>query len=358
MKKFSKIYLPLLILAVTLLCLLGLSACGDTCEHVWKQGVTVNPGCEHEGAIAYTCEVCGEIKTELIDPKGHSFTNYVDDNNATCEQEGTQTAKCDNEDCEKTDTKSVPKRHVFSDDWTQSPDGHYHACTICGAAGETEEHDKSGFVCSVCGYNTHVHNPVKAEAKAPTCSVAGNIEYWYCPECARYYLDAELTNETTAEAVSIATIPHTFTSEWFSGADGHWHQCEVCNAVEPDSKAAHVSGGAATEDEAEICTVCNYVITPIIGHVHSAEYVEAAGSTCTQNGNIASWYCAGCQKHFADEACTTILPDADRIIPAAHNAVYKEALEPTCFVAGHVAHWYCEGCDGYFTDAECENSVD
>ena len=150
MKKFSKIYLPLLILAVTLLCLLGLSACGDTCEHVWKQGVTVNPGCEHEGAIAYTCEVCGEIKTELIDPKGHSFTNYVDDNNATCEQEGTQTAKCDNEDREKTDTKSVPKRHVFSDDWTQSPDGHYHACTICGAAGETEEHDKSGFVCSVC----------------------------------------------------------------------------------------------------------------------------------------------------------------------------------------------------------------
>lgn len=42
------------------------------------------------------------------DKEGHvcSFTNYVSDNNATCTQDGTKTAKCDG--CDKTDTKADP----------------------------------------------------------------------------------------------------------------------------------------------------------------------------------------------------------------------------------------------------------
>ncbi|MBQ0092982.1 MAG: dockerin type I repeat-containing protein, partial [Clostridiales bacterium] len=35
---------------------------------------------------------------------GHSFTNYVSDNNATCTADGTKTAHCDHAGCEETDT--------------------------------------------------------------------------------------------------------------------------------------------------------------------------------------------------------------------------------------------------------------
>ena len=48
--------------------------------------------------------------------KGHSFTNYVSDSNATCEEDGTKTATCDNE-CGTTDTQKdlgSAKDHAWS----------------------------------------------------------------------------------------------------------------------------------------------------------------------------------------------------------------------------------------------------
>ena len=44
-----------------------------------------------------------------------------------------------------------------------------------------------------------VHTPVKTEAKKPTATEPGNIEYWYCPICKKYYKDAALTQETSLE---------------------------------------------------------------------------------------------------------------------------------------------------------------
>ena len=356
MKRFSKIYLPLLIVALTLLCVLGLSACGDSCEHVWKQGVTVNPGCEHEGAIAYTCEVCGEIKTELVDPTGHSFTNYVDDGNATCEIEGTKTAVCDNENCGKTDTKSVPKRHVYSESWTQSPDGHYHACTVCGASDGLVAHtpNETGDACTVCGYDIHVHSAAKVEAKAPTCIAEGNVEYWYCASCETYYLDEALTEATTAADVVLATVAHSYSDKWTTAADGHWHACEVCGAEEPDSKAAHISSGAATDTTDEICTVCFYIITPALNHTHEGAHVPAKDKTCTEDGNVECWYCEGCDRYFANEALTQYLSDEERIIKAGHDAEHREALAASCLADGYLEHWYCADCDTYFSDAHCK----
>ena len=35
------------------------------------------------------------------------------------------------------------------------------------------------------------------------------------------------------------------------------------------------------------------------------EKTEAVAATCTKDGNEVYWYCSGCGKYFADEACTT-----------------------------------------------------
>lgn len=52
---------------------------------------------------------------------------------------------------------------------------------------------------------------------------------------------------------------------WSNDATGHWHGCEACHAQL--DKAEHISSGPATEDNAELCTICDYVITRASGCV-------------------------------------------------------------------------------------------
>lgn len=65
--------------------------------HTWGTPVrTTTETCSTKGVDTYTCTVCGQTKTEDVDPTGvHTFTNYVSDNNATCFANGTKTATCD-----------------------------------------------------------------------------------------------------------------------------------------------------------------------------------------------------------------------------------------------------------------------
>ena len=49
----------------------------------------------------------------------------------------------------------------------------------------------------------HVHHANKVEAKEPTAEAAGNIEYWYCEGCGKYFSDEALTKEISKEATVI-----------------------------------------------------------------------------------------------------------------------------------------------------------
>ena len=48
------------------------------------------------------------------------------------------------------------------------------------------------------------HDLTKVEAKEPTDTEDGNIEYWMCPYCERCYSDENGTNEIDAESVVIS----------------------------------------------------------------------------------------------------------------------------------------------------------
>ena len=52
---------------------------------------------------------------------------------------------------------------------------------------------------------------MKVEAKSPTQTQEGNITYWYCEACGRYFSDEALTNEISVEdtTVSAAITPQT-----------------------------------------------------------------------------------------------------------------------------------------------------
>lgn len=48
------------------------------------------------------------------------------------------------------------------------------------------------------------HNAIKVEAKAPTATEPGNIEYWYCEQCDQYFADESLTELITQEQTVLA----------------------------------------------------------------------------------------------------------------------------------------------------------
>lgn len=73
-------------------------------EHNYAETITVEATCETDGEATYTCE-CGDTYTEVVPAMGHSFTNYVSNNDATYTADGTETAKCDN--CDATDTRTA-----------------------------------------------------------------------------------------------------------------------------------------------------------------------------------------------------------------------------------------------------------
>lgn len=142
------------------------------------------------------------------------------------------------------------------------------------------------------------HNAVKVERKDPTCTEDGNIDYWYCEACKKYFQDEALTQEIKKEETIIK-------------AKGH-------NAVKTEEKLA----------------------------------------TCTEDGNIEYWYCDVCKKYFSDAELKNEISFDKTVIPTTgHNLIKIEAKDPTIDGTGNIEYWYCEVCDKYFSDEKAEHEI-
>ena len=105
-------------------------------------------------------------------------------------------------------TVTVNDGHTYGE-WTSNGDGtHTRKCTVDGCAG-SETKDCSGgkatcrdkAKCAVCGktygeLDAKNHADLKhIPAKAATWVAEGNIEYWHCEGCGRYFSDRDGTKE-------------------------------------------------------------------------------------------------------------------------------------------------------------------
>ena len=81
------------------------SRCGDVVSEKCTVTSRTTATCTADGVTIYIAEYDGKTDTKTVDTPatGHSFTDYVSDNNATCTADGTKTAKCNN-GCGATDT--------------------------------------------------------------------------------------------------------------------------------------------------------------------------------------------------------------------------------------------------------------
>lgn len=68
-------------------------------------------------------------------------------------------------------------------------------------------------ICSLCGVSYGTKNPNNhanlkhVDAKAATAESAGNIEYWHCEKCGKYFSDAKAAHEITLEQTVIEKLP-------------------------------------------------------------------------------------------------------------------------------------------------------
>ena len=109
-------------------------------------------------------------------------------------------------------TVTVNDGHTFGD-WTSNGDGtHTRQCTAdgCTEGVETDnctDEDKN-HKCDICGKIISNHTDLKHfPAKAVTEDSEGNIEYWYCSGCGKYYSDKDGTKEIAKADTVTAKLP-------------------------------------------------------------------------------------------------------------------------------------------------------
>lgn len=109
-----------------------------------------------------------------------------------------------------------------SSDWEHNETEHWQVCT-CGVVFHKAAHSggkatcKAKAVCEICkesygSLDSNNHTDLKhIDAKAATAAAEGNIEYWYCDGCKKYFSDAAATREITRADTVTAKLPQPTT---------------------------------------------------------------------------------------------------------------------------------------------------
>ena len=203
----------------------------------------------------HICDICGKTisnhvdtdKNHICDDCGKVISNHVDvDNNHICDdcrkvisdhKDTDRNHICDicgktisnHVDTDKNHICDICKKTVSNHEAgdnnhvcdickkiiSNHADGnHDHICDICSKAisnhtGGTA-YCNAAKVCDYCGKSygdkdpAHHANLVNVPAKAATTSAEGNIEYWHCGGCGKYYKDAAAQEEIKQEDTVIA----------------------------------------------------------------------------------------------------------------------------------------------------------
>ena len=157
-------------------------------------------------------------------------------------------------------------------------------------------------VVSACALPVTPCQHEKAEhrdATPATCTTAGSTEYWYCGDCGKYFRDSACANQI---ALADTIVPayhdnpeHHVAVAASCSAKGnieYWY-CANCGKYFSDSNCST----ELTEDQ---------VYTEIDANRHlNISPTLAIEATCIAKGNILYWHCSDCGKYFSDSKYTT-----------------------------------------------------
>lgn len=240
--------------------------------HRWDEGVeTKAPTCTEAGVKTYTCSQCHDTKTEPISALGHDWGAWNVTTPATETTEGSETRTCQR-DGNHTETRSIPKLD-------------------------------------------HTHNMEYHPAVAADCGkgTAGNIEYWVCSGCGKFFSDADGVNEITLDQ-TVLPFAHDLDTAWSWDESNHWHACKKCG--QPFESAAH----DYDDGDDETCNICGYRRDIIPPHIHDLKLVPAVSATCVSAGNIEHYRCTACGERFRDDRGNDPVTEAEvKLSPLGHD---------------------------------------
>ena len=210
---------------------------------------------------------------------------------------------------------------------------------------ETDELNASEAVFKTVnsGHGKLVHHA----AVQATCQNTGNIEYWECETCAKYYSDEAAAAEVSLADVIIAKTDHKWSVKYTYDKNGHWHKCEYCDAA--TGAESHVSSGEATATEAEYCTVCGYIITPRKGG-SSGSHVSGGGRDTTPtdtrpiiNGERKTWSDIAADLGRQNGGSATISMSGETTVPAEVIKAIADRKIKVEFAYDSTKSWLIDG---------------
>ena len=172
----------------------------------------VAPTCEEKGYTGDTyCLGCNTLisKGQEIAALNHKWDEGVVTTPATCSAEGVKTFTCQN-DASHTYTEPITidaNAHDWNDWVITTPE----TCTTDGSRTRTCKLNESHTETEVI--TAPGHNAAAVAAKDPTCEENGNIAYWYCDRCQKYFSDAECLTEIPQESTIVAALDHDWDVE-------------------------------------------------------------------------------------------------------------------------------------------------
>lgn len=238
------------------------SACSDSHAHHLEYHAAKAPSCTEKGHKEYwQCTECGgffedgdgqkTVTSEglTIFALGHDWSEWQYPDGYSCDESATVTRECAR--CHETENKTLAAgTHRWQITEYKEAD-----CT----------HD--GYVryeCDFC-HVTHEnilsagHSMSHFEGKAATCTQEGNVEYYFCSFCERYFSDMDGEHEIDEADIIISALGHDW-SEWTEDTaatcakeGSRYRLCTSCGEVQREVIPA---AGHQYDQTTHICSVC------------------------------------------------------------------------------------------------------
>ena len=203
--------------------------------HSWDKGViTTSPTCSDAGVKTYTCTVCSETKTEVLDATGHTPVD-VAEQPATCTEAGhTAGVKCSVCGATISGIEEIPAT------------GHTEVIDEAVAATCTTPGKTGGKHCSVCNevlvaqeeIPAKGHTEVIDEAVAATCTESGKTEGKHCSVCNEILVAQEVI-PAKGHVEEIRNVKEVTDTE--DGYTGDTY-CSVCNELLKSGEVIYHNG--------------------------------------------------------------------------------------------------------------------
>ncbi len=264
-------------------------------------------------------------------------------------------AACNNE----SENNDKNHTHDYGTGWVTDKDFHWRECKNDGC--DEKEKFKTAHIdsnadgkCDVCLYEINSGTPsaehklIPVEETAATCTTNGNIAYYICGDCGKWFSDKYGKNEiidkssviTSYELTPIARIEATCEKD----GNKAYYVCDDCGKWYSDR-----NGNYEIKDKTSVILPKGHKLSPV------AETKE----TCTADGNIAYYTCSGCDKWFVDKYAETEITDKSSVVinkkghdftPVAENAA-------TCWDDGNIAYYTCGTCKKWYFDKNGERQI-